>query len=79
MAKAVGKIIETMAAAIAAYGGPQKFAQAFGIDAEDLTQWKKFGPPANHTLALFVGLLLRGFTPAPGVFKLKRWEDLVGV
>jgi hypothetical protein len=74
------KLIEHIDDVIEAYGGREKFAQAFGYpDRATMLQHWRHGIPSGAGLGLYMGLLARGCEPTPKLFGLKSWEDLVGV
>jgi hypothetical protein len=78
MAKAKPRV-SNISQAVKAYGGPQKFADAFNLSGNDLESWTKCGVPRAHHLGLYVGLQRRGYEPMAKLFGLKSWLECPGV
>ena len=64
-AKKTRKAISTVEKAIKAYGGVHATAKAFGTSVKSIRQWHKWGVPCTHHLGLYLGLQMRGRSPAP--------------
>lgn len=75
--------VSTIREAVKAYGGTAQIRRAFRLPKQgpgSLDEWRRWNHVSKgYHLALFVGLMARGFEPTPSLFGVSEWDHMTGV